>query len=257
MAIERVIKGVDTQWMRQPLGQDHLGTGLPAPWMPAGVRILHAIWESPRRSSETSHHQARADAVASGEIESLFVGGVNLEEVGTSTGVALTMETPPEGWHRLRWASVASRLGIDLDGTQGVLERQLRPFTIESSWPVSVLPPPMGTLDPLSLRKIADALAGLHDGQTVAYSNRDEWFGDGGFSRGTVREVLELSLERDYSPTNWWAEDESWLVWTDYGLQTSAFFGTARVVEIVASIPDLEVLPYANVWWPEGSTLNR
>ena len=256
MAIERMVEGIDTRWITQPLGHEHLGAGLPAPWMPVGVRILHAIWESPHQSPGISHHEARAEAVQSGQVEPVYVGEVNLEEVGTSTGVALTMETPPQGWRRLRWAAVASRLGVELDATEGTLERQLRPFMIDGSWPVSVLPPPGGTLDALSLRRLADALAGLHDGQTIGYSTRDEWFGDGGFSRGTVREVFDLSLERGYSPNNWWSDDESWLVWTDYDLQTSAFFGESRAVEIVTSIPEFEVLPYADIWWPEGSTLN-
>jgi hypothetical protein len=215
------------------------------------------MWESPAGTTSTSHHQARAEAIAAGEIEPLYIGDMNMEEVGISTGVAGHMEEPPRGWRRLRWSEVATRLGAVLDPTEGVLERQLRGFTVEGSWPISVLPPPEGTLDPLSLRSIADALGYAHHGGTVAYHTVDEWYGDGGFSRGDVQDVVRLSFERGHSPNNWWADDRSWLLWTDYDLQTSALFGPPDLIELLKAIPELETLPYDNVWWPEGSTLNR
>ncbi len=251
MATERVVDGVDTGWITDPLREESLHTGLPAPWMPSCVRILHAAWESPGPSLGVSHHQVRAEALATGEIEPVHIGDVDME-VGILTGVSGRMETPPQGWRRLRWSEIAARIGVELDPTEASLEGQLLPFLTDRSWPSSVVPPPEGTLDELSLRVLADILQVLHRGLTIAYSTRDDWFGDGGFSRGTVREVWELSMERGYSPNNWWPDDRSWLVCTDYDSQATDFFGDAQVVEAVATVPELETLPGTGIRWPEA-----
>jgi hypothetical protein len=256
MAVRKIVSEGTFDWIIRPLGQDRLLGGMPAPWMPAGVRILHAMWEAPGSTHEVSHHEAHVAAVIAGDLKPDMVGNVDMNTVGRVTGIRLEMERPPRGWRRLWWSEVADRIGIQLDARQGVLEAHLRPFTQEGSWPASVLPPPEGTLDTESFTALTQILAGYTHGPTIAYTAKDEWYRDGGFVRGTLDEIVSFSLKRRCSPNNWWPEDHSWLVWSDCDLLTSAVFGSTQLIAAIENNQDLETLPYRDVWWPQGSDLN-
>jgi len=215
------------------------------------------MWENPAVDTPVSYHEWRVAAIAKGQIEPDMIGDVNLDERTRSTGVSLTMEKPPQGWQRLRWSTVASRIGVQLDPTQGVLEAQLRPFTTRGSWPVSVVPPPEGTLDIESLALLARLLSQNTQVPTIGYWFIDWMGGDGKLRLGSVEEIAEVAVDRKRSPNNWWPVDRSWLVWSDYDLQTSAVFGADHLINQIAAQTTIETMPYRDVTWPPGSGLHR
>jgi hypothetical protein len=53
------------------------------------IWLLHTMFEHPDLPDTTSHHQARAASLETGEEQSLIIAGMNLDEVTTDTGVPL------------------------------------------------------------------------------------------------------------------------------------------------------------------------
>nr|WTA70121.1 hypothetical protein OHB51_13625 [Micromonospora sp. NBC_00855] len=185
--------------------------------------------------------------------ESSSIGGINLDEETTDTGIPLGFVVRPASpWRRALWSEhFAEGRGQASDRSYPPCHR----WFPHRSWPVAVQPPPEGSLDEESLDALLDTLSRCSiDGpgtDCVAFyaslpagdfDNPHVW-------RGPLSAVPELLEERGgsyaFSATNLWPTDRSWFVWTDYDLLATKVSGAGPLVEAVKSHPALETVDWS------------
>lgn len=87
-----------------PTGYDVLGQ-----WE-TSTRVLHPMYENPEAPEELSHADLRSGAIRAGKMQPALIGGVDLDERTTTTGVTLgRSDAPGPPWRRLRWSELAAR----------------------------------------------------------------------------------------------------------------------------------------------------
>lgn len=136
------------QWLVSSAGEEEVA-GYDLNGWSASTWILHAMYEDPALRGLGTHddlHNRRLDA---GDIAPLIIGDVNLEEGTTITGTALGFVIRPgHEWLRVSWMDYLDRSpGRGLDCEYPPCHRWFPP----GSWPVSIEPPPEGSLDEESL----------------------------------------------------------------------------------------------------------
>ena len=203
-------------------------TGYDVEGWPAAIWVLHAMYEC-------------ADAG-----RALRPGDdpfVDLERGAVATGVPLGFVRRPEPpWQRIRWAEVAAREGFSL-GVDATVPPSTRWFPYDA-WPADVLPPPEGSLDEASLAALLR--------NVVRPSNPDgcAYFGAvtaGVFDElvvyaGDLRDVGELAVRRGMTPSNFWPDDRSWLVYTDWDLMATRVGGSRELIAALAADGELETM---------------
>ncbi|MGW1200287.1 hypothetical protein ACWD4B_31270 [Streptomyces sp. NPDC002536] len=266
-ALWRVAPASEANWPAE-LCQDDGLTGYPPSGMPDAAWVLHAMYEHEQLPTSVSHHQAHQFRLADGTVELDAIGSIDLE-VGIVTGGELgRAEHPGPGWRRLRWAELAHRTGEPVVA-QGLLPsyRSAPDGRLEDgSWPVSLHLPAEGSLDRPSWNRLTDLLlehspAGP-DTRCLAYYNplvhhprattAEE------FARHFAhRHVLTGRLgdapalydidEPDFSPSNLWPEDRSWIVYTDYDLWGTKVAGHPSLIDALVGDAEIEArrLPWA------------
>ncbi|MFF8609588.1 hypothetical protein ACF06X_27085 [Streptomyces sp. NPDC015346] len=250
-----------TDWLRELCG-DGL-TGYMPPPMPDAVWVLNAMYEHEDQNelTEVSYHeyrQARLARLADGSIKPDPLAGVDLE-VGIATGGGLgRAEHPGRGWRRLRWAELARRTGDPV-----VPERLLPSYRCfpsarkNNSWPLGIRPPTEGSLDRETWNRLVAILTEHSPAgpgtACLAYYN-PLMLGAADFENLHVQagrlgdaEILYGNPEADFSPSNFWAEDHSWVLCTDYDLWGTKVAGPPALIE--ALLDDIEIeavrLPWA------------
>ena len=152
-------------------------------------------------------------------------------------------------WTRLRWHDLAAQLGI------GFADNEVPPcfrWFPYRSWPVRLDPPDEGSLDEQSLEALVDQLA-VHtrDGRStrcIAYysplANGADF--DAPWMRevdlGDLRTLVEPSEGRVGSPSNWWALDKAWMVYTDWDLWATKVSGPTTLIASLESDARLECI---------------
>ncbi|WEB38697.1 hypothetical protein MOV08_04875 [Streptomyces yunnanensis] len=249
-----------TGWLLELAGDDGL-TGFMPPPLPDAAWVLNAMHEHAQGPSGMSHDEYLQDQVAAGRIQPEIIGGVDLTEVGTATGGGLgRAEHPGPRWRRLRWAELAQRTGDPLV-PDGLLPsyRCFPSAKMDGSWPLHISPPTEGSLDRETWNRLIGILtehspAGA-DTRCLAYYSplmlgaidfenlhvQAGRLGDAG--------ILYDNPEVDFSPSNLWAEDHSWVVCTDYDLWATKVAGPAPLIE--ALLNDTEIEAVRLPWAPE------
>lgn len=177
---------------------------------------------------------------------------MNLDEVTTVKGTPLGWEIRPGAeWSRVRWAEYLQRHPeFRTDRTYPPSDRWL----VKGSWPASIEPPPEGSLDEESFAALVSVLArdspaGQSSQVVVLYAHLPSgdfdqlhvwtgWLGD-------MESLIGEGRPYSYSPTNFWAADGSWFVWTDYDLQGTKISGSSDLIQALRDHPDLEVTDWA------------
>src|SRR5262249_48870871 len=141
---------------------------------------------------------------------------------------------PGPGWRRLRWQELERRSG----GHLVWLEPRVPP---SGSWfnnaelPESLIAPPEGSLDEASfialLGVLEDHSADGADTSCFAYyaPMTSRSFGEDRLFEGplgSVRNLVEGDDALGCTPSNIWAQDRSWFVWTDWDLWGTKISGT-------------------------------
>ncbi|MEV7595902.1 hypothetical protein AB0O91_00760 [Kitasatospora sp. NPDC089797] len=239
-------------WLRKLCDDDGV-TGFLAPPLPDAAWVLNAMYEHERGPVDVSYHEHRQALLAAGRIAPRSVAGIDLE-VGIATGGGLgRAEHPGHGWRRLRWAQLARRTG-DPVVPEGLLpSRRCFPSARkDGSWPLHLAPPTEGSLDRETWNRLVRILTAYSpagpDTRCFAYDNPlmrgyadfDELHVRTGLLRDA--EAIYDRADPDFSPSNLWPEDRSWVLCTDYDLWGTKVAGPPALVEALLTDPELEAL---------------
>jgi hypothetical protein len=246
-----------TDWLLELCG-DGL-TGFMPPAMPDAAWVLNAMYEHEQGPTEVSYHEYRQARLTDGSIQPHIVAGVDLEAVSITMGGGLGRAEPPGfGWRRLRWAELARRTG-DPVVPDGLLPsyRCFPSAKKEGSWPLGIDPPTEGSLDRVTWNRLVGILTEYGfagpDTPILAYYN-PLLLGATDFDNLHVRagrlgdaEILYDNPEVDFSPSNLWAEDRSWVLCTDYDLWATKVAGPPALIEALLNDTEIEAvrLPWA------------
>ncbi|MFW6639308.1 hypothetical protein ACOALZ_04630 [Nocardiopsis algeriensis] len=254
----RVVPSGETCRLAELTGDDGL-TGFMPPPLPDAVWVLHPMYEHEHGPSDRTYddyHRARS---ANTGVSSWRFGDVDPTRVGTVIGGGLgRAEHPGPGWRRLRWEELARRVG-DPPVPEGLLPsyRCFPSAKRQGSWPLGIVPPTEGSLDRQSWKRLIEILdqcspAGA-DTRCLSYHSpltlRTADYGSLHVRAGRLgdAEILYDFPEADFSPSNLWAEDCSWVVCTDYDLWATKVAGPAALIEALLSDTEIEAvrLPWA------------
>ncbi|WP_380282504.1 hypothetical protein [Kitasatospora purpeofusca] len=240
-----------TDWLLELCGDGVAGFMPPA--LPDAVWVLNAMYEHEQGSAEVSYHEYRQAALADGSVQPATLAGIDLE-VGVATGGGLgRAEHPGPGWRRLRWTELAHRTGDPVvpDGRRPSYHC-LPSATKEGSWPLGVVPPTEGSLDRETWDRLVAVLtehspAGA-DTPCLAYYNplmlTDIDFNNLHVQAGRLGDaaILYDNPVADFSPSNLWAQDRSWVLCTDYDLWGTKVAGPPTLVEALLNDPEIEAV---------------
>jgi hypothetical protein len=257
---------ISTLWRPEPTGEaDWLAeladddgiTGFEPPRRPDAAWVLNAMYEHEQGPGPVSHDEVYRTGLTDGSIRPVIVAGINFDEevnaVVTGGGLGRA-EHPGPGWRRLRWADLARRCG------DPIVPEGLRPSyrclpsarKEDGSWPAGIAVPTEGSLDRETWNRLIELLvehspAGP-DTRCLAYYNP--------LMLGAIdldaRQVLAGRVgdagalydnpEVEFSPSNLWPEDRSWIVHTDYDLWGSKVAGSVPLIEALLSDAEIEAV---------------
>ncbi|QMV22444.1 hypothetical protein GQS52_12340 [Streptomyces sp. SCUT-3] len=264
----RGVTEIDGSWSRVPgnatgwlaeLDPDHGSTGFEPPRRPDAAWLLHAmyVWEDGPVATTHDHvHRSvreagladgspSSDAPAERGVEALLAGAVV-----TGTGLGRSGHPGP-GWRRLRWSELADRLG-EPPVPQGEYpgRRCLRAARPTGSWSAAIEPPAEGGLDREGWRRLVQLLA-LHS--PAGSETRCRAFYSPLLTADWEHETVLAGRLGDAvalydhpgmpsCPTNFWAEDRSWVVHCHWDLWGTKVAGPRPLVRDLLGDPDLEAL---------------
>ncbi|KOU23386.1 hypothetical protein ADK52_18110 [Streptomyces sp. WM6372] len=245
-----------TDWLLELCGDGV--TGFMPPAMPEAVWVLNAMYEHEDGPTEVSYHEYRQARLADGTVKPDALAGIDLE-VGVATGGGLGRAEPPgSGWRRLRWAELALRTG-DPVVPEGLLPsyRCFPKAKKDGSRPLGIAPPTEGSLDRTTWNRLVAILtehspAGP-DTPCLAYYNplmlRVTDFDNLHVQAGRLgdAEILYDNPVAGFSPSNFWAEDRSWALCTDYDLWGTKVVGPPVLIEALLNdtVVEAVTLPWA------------
>ncbi|MFF3013750.1 hypothetical protein [Streptomyces sp. NPDC057939] len=235
-------------------------TGFMPPAMPDAAWVLNAMYEHERGPVDVSYEEYHRAGLADGSARPHIVGGIDLDEVSITTGGGLgRARHPGTGWRRLRWTELARRTGDPIvpDGLMPS-HRCFPSAKKEGSWPLGTVPPTEGSLDRETWSRLITLLieygpAGP-DTRCLAYHS-PLVLGADDYDNLQVRagrlgdaEVLYDRSEADFSPSNLWSEDRSWVLCTDYDLWATKIAGSPALIETLLNDSEVEAvrLPWAH-----------
>lgn len=247
-----------TDWLLELCGDGLAGFMPPA--IPDAVWVLNAMYEHDQGRSDMSYDEYRRACLADENIEPHIVGDINLDAITTTTGGDLgRAEHPGTGWRRLRWSELAQRTGDPLV-PDGLLPsyRCFPSVKKDGSWPLHIIPPSEGSLDRETWNRLI-AVLGEHcpagaGTRCLAYYS-PLMLGATDSQNLHVRagrlgdaEILYDNPEVDFSPSNLWAEDHSWVVYTDYDLWATKVAGSRALIDALLNDTEIEAvrLPWAS-----------
>lgn len=247
-----VVPSSVTDWLLQLCGDGI--TGFMPPAMPDAAWVLNAMYEHERGPTDVSYHDYHQGRLADGGTLPRVVAGIDLDAVSVATGGGLgRARHPGPGWRRLRWDELARRTG-DPAVPDGLLPsyRCFPSARIDGSWPLGVIPPTEGSLDRETWCRLIAILAQYGpagpDTRCLAYYNPlmlgatdvDDLHVRAG--RLGDAEILYDHSEADFSPSNLWADDRSWVLCTDYDLWATKIAGPPALVDALLSDPEIEAI---------------
>ncbi|MFJ1865611.1 hypothetical protein ACIOD1_13355 [Streptomyces sp. NPDC088097] len=230
------------------------------PPLPDAAWVLNAMYEHKHGPADVSYDAYRRARVADGSMPPETIAGFDLAESTVATGGGLgRAEHPGPQWRRLRWAELARRTGDPLVPEGTLPCHRCFPSARKSgSWPIGIAPPTEGSLDRDTWNRLVEILVEQSpqgpDTPCLAYFNPLSVqvfdFEDLRVLRGRLGDAKALYDHPDtnFSPSNLWAEDRSWVFCTDYDLWATKVAGPAPLVEALLDDSEIEAvrLPWAS-----------
>ncbi|HEV3379947.1 MAG TPA: hypothetical protein VG142_03015 [Trebonia sp.] len=232
-------------------------TGYDAGGWEASTWVLHAMYENPGLPQDVTHDELHLSRLARGLVQPLIIGGLNLDDATTVTGIPLGfVPRPGSPWRRLRWSDYAARAGRVIGaGQPGPPGQHWFP---SGSWPASIYPPPEGSLDEVSLDTLLHVLAdhSADGADTACYAFyapvATSDFNHPTLLTGPLRAVRDLVegerppwLRVQSTPSNFWPHDRSWFAWTDWDLWGTKISGSTGIIDAIQAAPELETVLWA------------
>ncbi|MEU7148789.1 hypothetical protein AB0B15_12225 [Streptomyces sp. NPDC045456] len=204
-----------------------------------------------------SYHEYRQARLADGSIEPHVVAGVDLTAMGVATGGALgRAEAPGPGWQRLRWADLARRVGDPVAPEERLPSYHCFPSAKKGgSWPLSIVPPTEGSTDRDTWNRLIALLVEYSpDGADTCLAYYNPMIAPGyDFENLHVRagrlgdaHLLYDNPEIDFSPSNLWAADRSWVLCTDYDLWATKVCGPRPLIDTLLHDTEIEAVQLPN-----------
>lgn len=239
--------GEATAWLRTAEEEGAVGGYDPSGWE-ATIWVLHSMYENPALEQLGTHDDLiRAERAAAKARRERF-DDLMSDPVGRATGVPADCEGDPgPPWQRLRWVDLAARRGKTL-----ATSADWHPHTdwLHRRWPVSVIPPPEGSLDLDDLDQLLNVLADHSpNGWSATYyayycelTSQD--LATPTLWTGPLSAVAELTRQQpqQYSPSNFWPHDRSLFVWTDFDLCGTKVSGSKGLIDDLGVHPRLETI---------------
>lgn len=240
----------ETNWLGEV---DESIAGFDANGWEASIWIAHAIYELPDAKTELTYDELHKNRVAAGLEEVHMIGDTNMTELSVATGIPMgVVGRPTEEWVRVSWSELASRTNTSLADQQ--YPPCFRWFTYKS-WPLSLQPPPEGSLDEDSLAALIPHLISASPDDIciatyglLATAMRYE---PGACFQGPISKMprlVNMDVGTGGSPSNIWAKDRSWFVYTDWDLWGTKVSGPRSLIDQIIADADLETL-----LWSEAS----
>ncbi|MFE6750737.1 hypothetical protein ACFVGM_33130 [Kitasatospora purpeofusca] len=248
----------EVEWLARACGNRGPTAYLPRA-RPDAAWVLHAMYvheSGPGGTTGDAHsspHRMAGDhflpdtGPPAGPADALVVGG----RVGRT-------DRPGPEWHRLRWAEQCHRTG-EPPVPEGLLP-SLWCFTDllqTGSWPPGIASPSEGSMDRDTWQRLTALLVrhgGGPDLRCLAYYSpmvlmgcerehphvREGLLGDAS--------VLYDTPDTEFTPSNLWAEDRSWVLATDCDLMATKVVGPPALIESLVTDGELEAvrLPWAH-----------
>ena len=235
--------------------------GLDAEGWESSAWILHAIYETGSLPGGITYDDVdqieRATGTGTHSLEGKSDRDRRIDEAVselTAEGTTLSVHYDGwlgPGWTRLPWIELWRRLAVDPALLEGYPCFAWFPYR---SWPVSIAPPREGSLDREQFERMLIHLeeASPRGGATPCIASYGACaigeFDHDVLYRGSLRDIRSLfdREELSGSPSNFWPEDRSWLVYTDWDLWATKVSGTGTLIERLESDPELEIaqLPF-------------
>jgi hypothetical protein len=233
----------EVSWLRERSEYDNL-SGFDATGWEANIWVLHCIYESSVLDSALTHDDIHRSDLEAGLVEPTVIGDCNLDDEAVLTGGGLGFSGHPgSSWSRLRWTDLAVRMNLRFE------EQKVPPcfrWFPYRSWPISICPPAEGSLDSENLDRLIAHLTGGSSSVTCVAAHS---FLSGGcddrrprcFS-GPVARLRDFVDGGEWAgtPSNFWAPDRSWMVYSDWDLWATKVSGSAELIQSLRADPDLE-----------------
>ena len=231
--------------------------GIDAEGWEASAWIMHAMWETEALPGALTQDEVRRIERAAGTgderraamtPDELRVDDAVEEILGDKTLMnASHCAAPGPEWRRLRWSELRRRLGLETTQLDGYPSFLWSPY---ESWPANITGPGEGSLDREQLECLVAHLVAVstRGGETICFASygacavgdydRDVLY------RGVLRDI-PLLLDREElsgSPSNFWPEDRSWLVYTNWDLWGTKVSGDKNLIARLVDDPELEII---------------
>lgn len=247
-----VVPSGETGWLRDLTGDGGL-TGFMPPPLPDAAWVLNAMYEHESDPSDVS-----CDEYQRPQLTPEVVGDIDLAGTVPGSGPGRA-RYPGPGRRRLRWAELARRTG-DPMVPEGLLPsyRCFPSARKKGSWPLGVSPPTEGSMDRESWTRLIDILIqhspegpdthclGYYSPLTLSATDFDILHVRAG-RLADAQLLYDGTPDIDFSPSNLWAEDRSWVACTDHDLWATKVAGPTSLVEALLSGTEIEAvrLPWA------------
>ncbi|MFF3624771.1 hypothetical protein [Streptomyces sp. NPDC002467] len=252
----------ETDGLRELADDDGL-TGFMPPALPDAAWVLHSMYEhelGPFDMSYVEYQRAFLNSRTGGRE---IIPGLDPAEVfddPSDTFAPSKGEHPGPRWRRLRWAELARRTGDPVAAEGHLPDYRSFPSLRESGgWPVGIIGPSECTLNRADWDRLIEILTEHGpqgpDTRCLAYytplGQGAEDFDNLHVRAGRLADAKALYDHPDegwWTPSNFWADDRSWILCTDYDLWATKVVGPAPLVEALLGDPEIEAvrLPWAH-----------
>jgi hypothetical protein len=235
-------------WLKNASRDAESPTGFDVAGWESSVWILHAMYEVDDPSREPgSYTYTEPFPGASRPLDNAGIDA--FEKYFLSSGPRTPPEGPGAGWRRLTWRENAERFGTTL---QRLYEEHGPPsggwFTYSPFWPDELLPPEEGSLDREQFLCLLSHLAAVSsagwEAQCATLYSTAMVVDDPLVQVGNLRDVLHSFDDPNVlgTPSNFWPDDHSWFVYTDWDLSGTRVSGSKDLVARLRSSSELETV---------------